>query len=102
MICKYFLTLCRLSFCFFVFLDAQKFSVLMKFKFSTFAFVTVLLVLYFDTLGFPGGSVVKNSPVNAGDAGDQGSIPGLGRFSGEEHGNPLPYSCLENPIGRRI
>ena len=72
MICKCFLTFCRLSFCFLVFLDAQKFSVLMKFKFST--FVTVLLVLYFDTLGFPGGSVVKNSPVNAGDAGDVRSL----------------------------
>ena len=45
-------------------------------------------------LGFPGGSGVKNVPANAGDA---GSIPGLGRSSGEGNGNPLQYSCLENP-----
>ena len=38
--------------------------------------------------------VVKNLPANAGDIGDVGSIPGEG------HGNPLQYSCLENPLGR--
>ena len=47
--------------------------------------------------GFPGGSVVKNSPTNAGHA---GSIPGSGRFPGEGNGNPLQYSCLENPMDR--
>ena len=47
--------------------------------------------------GFPGGSVVKNLPANVGD---MGSIPGLGRFSGEGNGNPLQYSCLENPIDK--
>ena len=47
--------------------------------------------------GFPGGSVVKNPPVDAGDA---GSIPGLGRSPGGGHGNPLQYSCLENPMDR--
>ena len=46
---------------------------------------------------FPGGSVVKNLPPNAGDA---GSIPGLGRSPGEENGNPLQYSCLGNLMGR--
>ena len=35
---------------------------------------------------------------NAGDAGDLGSVLGLGRFLGEQNGNPLPYSCLENPM----
>ena len=40
--------------------------------------------------------MVKNLPVNAGDAGDMGSIPGLGRSSREGNGNPLQYSCLEN------
>ena len=40
--------------------------------------------------------VVKSLPTNAGDARDLGSIPGLGRFPGEENGNPLQYSCLEN------
>ena len=39
--------------------------------------------------GFPGGSVVKNPPANAGDA---GSIPGLGRSPGEGNGHPLQYS----------
>ena len=47
--------------------------------------------------GFPGGSVVKNLPANAGDA---GSIPGSGRSPGERNGNPLQYSCLENPTDR--
>ena len=41
--------------------------------------------------------VVKNLPANAGDPGDAGSIPGLGRSLGEWNGNPLQYSCLENP-----
>ena len=45
--------------------------------------------------GFPGGSVVKNPPANAGDA---GSVPGLGRSPGEGNGNPLQYYCLENPM----
>ena len=47
--------------------------------------------------GFPGGSVVKNLPANAGDP---GSIPGSGRSLGEGNGNPLQYSCLENPMDR--
>ena len=41
-------------------------------------------------MGFAGGSVVKNLPANAGD---MGSIPGLGRSPGEGNGNPLQYSC---------
>ena len=48
-------------------------------------------------LGFPGGSEVKAYACNAGDL---GLIPGLGRSSGEGNGNPLQYSCLENPMGR--
>ena len=47
--------------------------------------------------GFPGGSVVKNLPANAGDA---GSIPGSGMFPGEGNGNTLQYSCLRNPMDR--
>ena len=46
-------------------------------------------------VGFPGGSVVKNPPVNTGDV---GLIPGLGRSPVEGHGNPLQYCCLENPM----
>ena len=48
-------------------------------------------------MGFPSGLAVKNLPANAGDA---GSIPGLGRSPGEGNGNPLQYSCLENPMDR--
>ena len=44
--------------------------------------------------------VVKNSPANAGDARDLGSIPGSERSPGEGNGNPLQYSCLENPMDR--
>ena len=49
------------------------------------------------TVGFPGGSVVKNQPANEGD---KGLIPGSGRSPGEGSGNPLQYSCLGNPIDR--
>ena len=44
--------------------------------------------------------MVKNPPANAGDAGKWGSIPLLGRSPGEENGNPLQYSCQENPLER--
>ena len=40
--------------------------------------------------------MIKNPPANIGDAGDLGSVPGLGRSPGGEKGNPLQYSCLEN------
>ena len=50
--------------------------------------------------GFPGCSVVKNPPVNTGDTGDENLIPGSGRSSGEGNGNPLQYSCQENPVDR--
>ena len=49
---------------------------------------------------FPAGSVVKDLPATAGDAGDVGSIPGLGRSPGGGNGNPLQYSCVENPADR--
>jgi len=48
-------------------------------------------------MGFPGGSDGNGSTCNAGDL---GSIPGLERSPGEEHGNPLQYSCLENSMDR--
>ena len=48
-------------------------------------------------MGFPDGSDGKESTYNAGDL---GSIPGSGRSPGERHGNPLQYSCLENPMDR--
>ena len=49
--------------------------------------------------GFSGGSVVMSLPANAGDS---GSIPGSGRSLGEGNGNPLQYSCLENPRDRGV
>ena len=48
-------------------------------------------------MGFPGGSMVKNLSANAGD---MGSMQGLGRAPGEGNGNPLQYSFLENPTDR--
>ena len=49
------------------------------------------------SLGFPGGSMVKNPPAKAGDA---GLIPGLGRSTGEENGNPVQYSYLGHSMSR--
>ena len=46
-----------------------------------------------------GGSLVKNPPTNAGDV---GSIPGLGKSPGEGNGNSLQYSCLGNPLERSL
>ena len=60
-------------------------------RFALLDFTTVRL------RGFPGGSDGKESACNAGDS---GSIPGLGRSPGEGNGNPLQYSCLENPTHR--
>ena len=55
---------------------------------------SILLIM---NLGFRGGSVTKNLPANAGNA---GCIPGSGRSPGEGNGNLLPYSCLGNPMDR--
>ena len=51
-------------------------------------------------MGFPSGSVVKNLPANAGDSGDEDSIPELERSTGGGNGKPLQYSYLENPMDR--
>ena len=51
-------------------------------------------------MGFLSGSAGKESTGNAGDSGDTGSIPGLGRSPGGGNGNPLQYSCLENSMDR--
>jgi len=50
-----------------------------------------------NEMGIPGGSVVKNPPVNTED---MGSIPGLGRSTGEGNDNSFQYSCLENSMER--
>ena len=66
-------------------------------------FLEELLLLIFQVVSinmdFPDGSDGKASAYNAGDP---GSIPGLGRSSGEGNGNPLQYSCLENPMDRGV
>ena len=54
-----------------------------------------------DWLGFPGGSVGKESACNAGDTGDAGLIPESGRSPVGGNGNPLQYSCLKNPTVKR-
>ena len=51
--------------------------------------------------GFPRGTSGKNLPASRGDIRAAGLIPGLGRYPGAGHGNPLQYSCLKNPHGQR-
>ena len=51
-------------------------------------------------MGFPGDSVVKKLLANAGDTRDVGLIPGSGRSLEKGNGNPLQYSCLENPMDK--
>ena len=66
--------------------------------FSTSSAILVISCLFdnsYSDRGFPGGAEVKASACNVGDL---GSIPGLGRSPGEGNGNPLQYSCLENPV----
>ena len=53
------------------------------------------LFIYSFIVGFPGSSVVKNLPANAGDT---DSVPGSGRSPGEGNDNPFKYSCLGNPM----
>ena len=59
-----------------------------------------LLPCLTEEWGFPGGAVIKNLPANAEATGDVGSVPGLGRSSGEGNGNPLQYSCLRSSTDR--
>ena len=59
-----------------------------------------LLIMCTHGRGLPGGSVVKNSPANAGDTRDAGTILGSGRSPGGGNGNSLQYSCLANPMDR--
>ena len=54
----------------------------------------------YNLSGFPGGAAGEEPACHAGDLRDVGSIPGSGRFPGGGHGNPLQYSCLENPMDR--
>ena len=56
---------------------------------------TESIPVFMELMDFPGGSEVKASACNVGDP---GLIPGSGRSPGEGNGNPLQYSCLENPM----
>ena len=67
----------------------------LRLKEERMAWFICISVVNFSTVG----SVVENLPANAGDL---GSFPGSGRCPGEGHGNPLHYSCLENPIDRGV
>ena len=67
------------------------------FLFSSRPQVTQYFLLLSSRKDFPGGSVLKNPPANAGDV---SLIPGSGRSPGEGNGNPLQYSCLGNPMDR--
>ena len=59
--------------------------------------MTLVVIVSFWVLGFPGGAVRKNPPANAGD---MGLIPGLRRSPGVGNGNSFQFSCLENSIDR--
>ena len=71
-----------------------------KLYISNLAFGVSMIALPPISRGFPGGSGVKRPPASVGGAGDSVSIPGSGRSLGEENGNPLQCSCLENPMDR--
>ena len=60
--------------------------------------IWLLFIKYY--FNFPGSTNGKNLPANAGDVRDTGWIPGSGRSPGRGNGNPLHYSCLENPMDR--
>ena len=64
------------------------------------SFIQKVFTKRYHASGFPSGVVVKNLPVNIGDARDAGSIPGLRSFPGIGNGSLLQYSCLENSMDR--
>ena len=70
---------------------------IIEFKFIKDLYFIDLKVSNYKRISFPGGSDGKTSACNVGD---WGSFPGLGRSPGEGNGNPLQYSCLENPMDR--
>ena len=70
------------------------------FRFSPVHYLEKIGQIFQNVLGFPGGSVVKKKKKSTCHAGDAGSIPGWRRSLGGGNGNPLWYSCLENPMDR--
>ena len=69
-------------------------------KFSICLLISCIIPPHTIYWGFPDGSEDKGSACNAGDMGDGGLIPGSGRSTEGENGNPLQYSCLKNPMDR--
>ena len=67
-----------------------------------FILIYTYIYIYIIFFSFPGSSVVKNPPANAGDTGDTVSIPRSGRSPGEGTDNPLQYFCLENRMDRGV
>ena len=65
---------------------------------NQYIYIEIRILKYFS--GLPQWLSSKESTFNLGDKGDMGSIPGLGGSSGGGNGNPLQYSCLENPMDR--
>ena len=68
-------------------------SIYIDIDISTYLYLSIYLYI-----GLPGGAVVKNLPVNAGDVGNTGLIPWSGRSPGVGNDNPLQYVCLENSM----
>ena len=75
-------------------------SIYVKFKNSEDLKVSLLVYNRVPKVASQVVLVVKNTSANAKDTRDAGSIPGSGRSPGEGNGNPLQYSCLENPMDR--
>ena len=69
---------------------------------KTYIHMCVCVYTHTHTYGFPGGSVVKKPPANAGASRDTGSIPGWGISPGGGNGNPLQYSCQYTEEPRRL
>ena len=72
----------------------------MTFRANSFMDKISLIEIRTNQMGFQVVLVVKNLSANAGNVRDVSLIPGSGRCPGEGHGNPLQYSCLENPLDR--
>ena len=80
----------------------RKIYMLHKFKVACYVnmYISMLINVHTSICGLPQWLSYKEFTCNAGDLGDPGSIPGLGRSPGEENSKPLQYSCLENPTDR--
>ena len=72
----------------------------MRINIAFYLFIYFCIVIEAKYRGFPSGEVVRNPPANVGDTGDAGLIPESGRYPRRGNGNPLQYSCLENPMDR--